>query len=155
MLGLDPIPTIMADLFTLLYRSRAVRALDAHDLLRLLMISLRNNARDGITGVLLYGPLDPVPGAEADLAVLTSVVPFDGPGAFVQWLEGPEDMVRALYFDRIAHDARHTDLVLIETGTSTHRLFPHWAMALEPSRALPSSVAAIARLAAARHEPAA
>ncbi|MEP0547858.1 MAG: BLUF domain-containing protein [Rhodothermales bacterium] len=143
----------MPDLFTLLYRSHSVRVLDAHDLLRLLMISLRNNARDGITGVLLYGPKESLPNAEADLTMLTSVVPFDGPGAFVQWLEGPEDAVRALYFDRIAHDTRHTDLVLLGTGTSTHRLFPHWAMALEPSGALPSSADAIARLAAARHQP--
>ena len=143
----------MTDLFTLLYRSRAVRVLDANDLLRLLMISLRNNARDGITGVLLYGPTEPLPGAEADLMMLSSDIPFEGPGAFVQWLEGPEAAVRSLYFDRIAHDTRHTDLALLETGTSTHRLFPHWAMALEPSRALPASVDAISRLAAERHQP--
>lgn len=143
----------MPNLFTLLYRSRAVRVLDSHDLLRLLMVSLRKNARDGITGVLLYGPQTPIAESDADLVILSSVLPFDGPGAFVQWLEGPEPAVRALYFDRIAHDARHTDLVLIETGTSTHRLFPHWAMALEPSRALPSSPDAIARLASARHQP--
>ena len=143
----------MTDLFTLLYRSRAVRVLDANDLLRLLMISLRNNARDGITGVLLYGPMEPLPGAETDLVMLSSDIPFEGPGAFVQWLEGPEVAVRSLYFDRIAHDTRHTDLALLETGTSTHRLFPHWAMALEPSRALPSSADAIARLAAERHQP--
>lgn len=143
----------MKDLFTLLYRSRAVRALDANDLLRLLMISLRNNARDGITGVLLYGPMEPLPGAATDLMMLSSDIPFEGPGAFVQWLEGPETAVRSLYFDRIAHDTRHTDLALLETGTSTHRLFPHWAMALEPSRALPSSADAIARLAAERHQP--
>ena len=141
----------MSSLYTLLYRSRATRVLDAHDLLRLLMVSLRHNARDGITGVLLYGPLEPLPDTEANLMMLSSVVPFDGPGAFVQWLEGPEAEVRALYFDRVAHDTRHTDLELIGTGTSTHRLFPHWAMALEPSRALPSSPDAIARLAAARY----
>jgi hypothetical protein len=141
----------MSSLYTLLYRSRAVRALDAHDLLRLLMVALRHNARDGITGVLLYGPLEPLPDAKTDLMMLSSVIPFDGPGAFVQWLEGPEADVRALYFDRISQDTRHTDLELLETGTSTHRLFPHWAMALEPSVALPSSSEAIARLAAIRY----
>ena len=139
----------MPEFHSLLYRSRATRALDERELLPILMASLRNNARAGVTGVLLYGPPEPLPEPEDDDLPL-SVVPFEGPGVFVQWLEGPHDAVQQTY-ERIGQDPRHTDVEVITTGTRTDRLFPVWAMALETVRQLPESESDIVRLAEVQH----
>lgn len=140
----------MSDLFGLLYRSRAARALDERDLLPLLMASLRNNARVGVTGLLLYGPPDAPPPVDEDAPPAAVLVPFDGPGVFVQWLEGPEDAVRAT-FDRIRADARHTGVeVLGESGDRERRLFPSWAMALEMGYPLPATATEMEAFAAAQ-----
>ncbi len=141
----------MPSLNTLLYRSRATRELDERDLLPILMSSMRNNARVGVTGLLLYGPPTPLPEPDADTPPATTVVPFEGPGVFVQWLEGPEAAIRATY-ERIDADARHDDVEILDAGTSDRRLFPHWSMALETVRALPETADDIARLAEARHD---
>ena len=140
----------MPDLFGLLYRSRATRPLDERDLLPILTASLRNNARAGVTGLLLYGPPDaPIP-ADEDDPPSTLLVPFSGPGVFVQWLEGPEAAVRATY-SRIHADSRHTGVeVLDEVEALPRRLFPSWAMALEMGYPLPGSAAEIAAFAAAQ-----
>lgn len=139
----------MPPLHTLLYRSRAVRAFDERDLLPILMSSMRNNARVGVTGLLLYGPPDPLP--ETDDPPPTTIIPFEGPGVFVQWLEGPEEAVGAT-FERIGRDRRHTAVDVLARSTREARLFPHWSMALETVRALPETPDAVARFAADRHD---
>jgi hypothetical protein len=130
----------MPDLYALLYRSRATRPLDERDLLPILTASLRNNARAGVTGLLLYGPAEPLPPPDPDAPPSRLLVPFEGPGLFVQWLEGPEAAVRAT-FERISLDPRHTDLELLGDGMHRRerRLFPQWAMGLETRAVLPAS----------------
>jgi hypothetical protein len=139
----------MPPLHTLLYRSHATRALDERELLPILMTSMRNNARVGLTGLLLYGPPEPL--AESDAPPSTNVIPFEGPGVFVQWLEGPEEAVRAT-FERIGRDRRHAGVELVAQGTREARLFPHWSMALETTLALPETAADVERFAADRHD---
>ena len=144
----------MSDLFALLYRSRAVRALDERDLLPVLTTSLRNNARAGVTGLLLYGPAEAPPPTDDDAPLSSVVVPFDGPGVFVQWLEGPKAAVRET-FERISADPRHTDVHMLGDGLirRERRLFPSWAMALEMGYPLPATPEEMEAFAAA-HEPA-
>lgn len=141
----------MPGLHALLYRSRATRELDERDLLPLLTSSLRHNARAGVTGLLLYGPAEPLPPPAPDAPPSPLLVPFEGPGVFVQWLEGPEAAVRAT-FERITLDARHTDVVLLGEGMHRRerRLFPQWAMALETRTVLPATPEEIASF-AVRH----
>jgi hypothetical protein len=63
-----------------------------------------NNARDGITGALLFNA-----------------------GCFAQVLEGPLDTVEAT-FERIQQDERHGDVSLLCFEPQAERSFPNWAM---------------------------
>lgn len=45
----------------------------------------------------------------------------------MQFLEGPEAPIRALYA-RIERDPRHTAVALLADGSATAREFPDWAM---------------------------
>lgn len=66
----------------------------------------RNNARDGLSGVLIH----------------------DG-GHFIQYLEGPHEALGHCY-DTIRGDERHTDLLdLIANEPCERRAFPSWSMA--------------------------
>lgn len=67
-------------------------------------VSSRNNARDGITGYLI----------------------FDGE-TFLQILEGERAAVETTYA-RIAGDARHREATLLHAGTAEQRSFGNWAM---------------------------
>lgn len=62
------------------------------------------NARAGVTGVLLHCD-----------------------GSIMQCLEGPEAAVRET-FRRIAHDARHSNLIVAIDVESSARTFPTWLM---------------------------
>ena len=84
----------------LLYRSRARPGLLAGDLNAIIETAESRNRAIDVTGILLYGQLAIVAGA---------------PGEFVQWIEGPEDAVEALYAD-IRTDARHFDPDVIARG---------------------------------------
>jgi len=87
------------------YISRLVSEAPERDLQEIQRVSQRNNARDGITGVLLYIG-----------------------GYFFQLIEGEDEAIDRL-FDKLQRDARHTDIVLIQTELGvTERLFPQWAM---------------------------
>lgn len=89
----------------LIYTSRATTLLNASELEALAADAGALNAELGITGVLLFGG-----------------------GRFFQLLEGEADAVKDLYYNKIAHDPRHTDCqVLIRTPCVT-RLFPDWTM---------------------------
>ncbi len=88
------------------YISTAKHVRDA-DLSAILEVSRRNNARDGITGLLL----------------------FNGK-RFLQALEGPPALVHKAY-DRIKADARHRAAVILATSTVDVRQFGSWDMAFQ------------------------
>jgi hypothetical protein len=92
--------------------------------------SSQQNAPREITGLLLHGQHTYVPGA---------------PGAFVQWLEGPEDTIRALHAS-ICRDERHTEIETLAEGPvrdlagQTGRLFPEWEMDVQSISELPATL---------------
>ena len=91
-------------LVRLLYASRAVPAVDQEELLTILRKSKANNQPLGVTGVLC----------------------FSG-GIFMQVLEGGRGPVNRLY-NRIASDARHTDVELLCYQEIGERRFAGWSM---------------------------
>ena len=76
----------------------------AADVHSILATSRRNNARDGITGGLLFSE-----------------------GCFAQVLEGPLDAVESA-FERIQCDERHSDVTVLQSGPVATRNFPDWSM---------------------------
>jgi len=94
-------------MLSIIYSSTAERPFDDEQLTELLTVSRDNNARDGLTGMLLYRD-----------------------GRFLQVLEGPTDALRSR-MSTIAADSRHHDvMILLEEMTSTRR-FPEWTMGFE------------------------
>ncbi|NJM44376.1 MAG: BLUF domain-containing protein [Brachymonas sp.] len=93
-------------LFRLMYSSVSINTLTQGQLADIFTVSIANNNRDHITGVLL---------ADGRLNI--------------QYLEGPEKLVQALW-QRILVDTRHHCIVqLLEDRQSTAgRIFPDWAM---------------------------
>ena len=116
--------------YGLLYRSLSSTRLSADDAATLAIRSARNNALRGVTGLLLHA--EPT-GAQ--------------PGLFVQWLEGPEDEVRAL-FETICEDDRHLDCEVTAEGPTAEligrdgRLFGEWDMHLLRLGELPATLEA-------------
>lgn len=98
----------MSGLYSLVYSSSATGPVSVAELRELLDVSRRANGRAGITGLLLYRN-----------------------GRFVQFLEGPEDDVRALY-RRISADPRHSGVRLLVDGHPQSRTFQDWSMGYEP-----------------------
>lgn len=105
-----------ADLVSLVYFSHALHPYDDAALLELLRISRENNARAGVTGMLLYHD-----------------------GNFVQALEGPRDKVQAL-FDRISRDPAHEGVIATIPTAIAARQFPDWSMGFVPSETLPEAL---------------
>lgn len=91
-------------MFQLVYISSATPG-EAISVGQILNASRRNNARDGITGLL-----------------------YANGKRFLQALEGPQEMVRAT-MARIEADARHRALVILSSRTIEAREFGAWAMA--------------------------
>ena len=96
-------------LVQLVYASSTVRPLELDELAEIARVSSENNARIGVTGVLLY----------AD-------------GNVIQALEGPASAVEAT-FERVAHDPRHRRVSVLYRGRADERSFPAWAMGLRSS----------------------
>lgn len=94
-------------MFHVIYVSEAARPMSQADLLELLEVSRRRNARLLLTGLLLY----------AD-------------GKFMQVLEGKEVSVREV-FDVILQDQRHSNVVTLKLEAKPRRHFPDWTMAFE------------------------
>src|SRR4051812_45594052 len=92
-------------MFHLIYCSTAIRLLGAEELKGLLKQSVELNAREEITGFLVYHD-----------------------GGFMQVLEGPEANVRAT-FARISRDRRHYAINTIVTEPIVEREFSGWHMA--------------------------
>lgn len=90
----------------IVYVSATRWPLQAADLAQILEASRRNNARDGITGLMVYH----------DSQVL-------------QVLEGEGEGL-AQVFDRIRADPRHGGLITLWRGTVERRVFADWRMGL-------------------------
>ena len=88
----------------LVYASSAVRLFTPEELTDLLAVSRVNNARAGITGMLLYKG-----------------------GNFLQVLEGDEQPVEALHA-KILRDPRHKGVITLLRGPLEERAFPGWSM---------------------------
>jgi adenylate cyclase len=89
----------------LIYISKISRHLSLEEIQQIAEISIRNNQRDNITGVLLCLQ-----------------------GLFFQMLEGEDEKVDKLY-EKILVDDQHTDILCLETEYHiTERKFPDWAM---------------------------
>ncbi len=89
----------------LIYASRPAKHLTPEDAGQILDVSRRNNARDGITGLLCFNQ-----------------------HYFFQCLEGGRQIVNTTYH-RIAHDDRHNDILLISYVEADERMFSEWKMA--------------------------
>lgn len=98
----------MSLLFRLLYVSSATELFTDDELTALLEQSRERNARDGITGMLLYKE-----------------------GNFLQLIEGPEPAVRALHA-RILKDRRHHKLITVLEESVTDRQCARWSMGFVP-----------------------
>ena len=88
----------------IVYGSRQVFPFEGLGLVSLLAEARAYNARHAITGVLLHAN-----------------------GMFVQCLEGPSAAVASLY-ERIVHDPRHADIVLLQSVPLSQRHFGDWWM---------------------------
>lgn len=86
------------------YSSFASPGLQPAELETLIAQSLANNARDGVTGVLM----------------------FNG-AAFVQLVEGPEDAIDRLV-QRIATDERNCQMEVRDERRLNARIFPDWTV---------------------------
>jgi hypothetical protein len=88
----------------LVYRSRALVAPESAEARAIVASSVRNNARDNLSGFLHHEP-----------------------GLFVQYIEGPPEALWELW-DRLIADVRHEDVHLIGKGLISHRFFDDWRM---------------------------
>jgi Sensors of blue-light using FAD len=91
-------------LVRLMYASRAVPAVDQEELLAIVRKSKANNPALGVTGVLCFSE-----------------------GIFLQVLEGGRSAVNRLY-NRIASDARHSEVELLCYEEIGERRFAGWSM---------------------------
>jgi hypothetical protein len=89
----------------LIYASSSVRMMSDEELLQILEKSRENNAKLGVTGMLLYKG-----------------------GNFLQVLEGEEAAVMATY-DKIVQDSRHHGLMIFVKRPLEKRQFENWEMA--------------------------
>ncbi|MFN3237826.1 MAG: BLUF domain-containing protein [Pseudomonadales bacterium] len=93
-------------MFSLTYASSATRPYSEAELAEILRVSRANNARLGVTGLLLYHD-----------------------GNVMQVLEGEEKNVRQIY-DKILRDERHAGCLLLLEEEIEERAFPDWHMGL-------------------------
>jgi hypothetical protein len=92
------------ELIHCVYVSAATRNFDLEEFAQLLQAARENNARLDLTGMLLHAE-----------------------GTFFQVLEGPPDVVEALY-DKIERDPRHDQVTLIIKEAIAERQFDNWTM---------------------------
>jgi hypothetical protein len=100
-------------LYQLIYQSQSLVPFETPELLTLLQRARAHNQRHAITGLLLYTP----------------------DGRFLQVLEGPQDDVRHLYYDRIVADPRHFSCHVFGEGFCPRRIFADWSMGFRPAQA--------------------
>jgi hypothetical protein len=93
-----------AQLIHCIYASAATRDFDTDELAELLRVARENNARLGLTGMLLYAE-----------------------GSFFQVLEGEPEVLDSLY-NRIENDPRHGQVTLVIREPISKRHFDDWTM---------------------------
>ncbi|WP_269543025.1 BLUF domain-containing protein [Cerasicoccus fimbriatus] len=98
----------MSKLISLTYKSDALDNISEQVLIDILSSARDYNTRVGITGMLLYGQ-----------------------GKFFQCLEGPADLVKALFNDKISRDDRHRNVVILTEREIDEREFPNWSMGFQ------------------------
>jgi hypothetical protein len=98
-----------------LYISHATMDLNAEDLAKILRVSVANNPKRGITGVVMYHE-----------------------GMFLQYLEGPDRAV-AETLEIIKDDPRHRNMFVLINDQIAERHFPDWAMALADPTLMPAA----------------
>ncbi|WP_207425584.1 BLUF domain-containing protein [Pedobacter sp. SYSU D00535] len=98
--------------FYLVYFSKSVKLFDEQEILILLEQSRKNNRLYSITGMLLY---------------VQGVFVNEKEGRFIQVLEGMEEDVRYIY-EKIEHDDRHRNLIVLEENFLEKRNFETWTM---------------------------
>ena len=108
----------MDDLYALVYVSDAAAPFSEADLEDLLESSRVYNERVGVTGFLAYD--EPWDG--------------EGPGTFVQRLEGTREAVLEVYRTRVRPSSRHENVVVKLEGPIGRREFSDWTMAFELGR---------------------
>ena len=89
----------------LVYISSSTRLMEDADLAELLAQARENNARNNITGMLLYKD-----------------------GGFIQVIEGEDEVVSSLH-DKILKDSRHKSIITLLKGELESRQFSEWSMA--------------------------
>lgn len=92
------------DMFAVVYASRATKEISPVEIDRLLVSARTNNARLGVSGVLLYGRKQ-----------------------FFQYFEGTREGIDEVY-ERVRQSSLHTDIVELENTPITQRLFNRWFM---------------------------
>lgn len=97
-------------MYYLIYVSSATEQFSTDELLDLLAKCRENNARAGLTGMLLHKD-----------------------GNFMQVLEGEEAAVQAVHA-RILLDPRHRGIITLLQGPQAERQFPGWSMGLRRLR---------------------
>ena len=95
-----------------IYTSRAVTPFGDDELRHLLAEARRFNAEHGLTGMLLYY-------RDEEL----------GNGAFMQYLEGPDDAIEMVVRERIEPDRRHRGITTFVDRPRSGRIFENWTMA--------------------------
>lgn len=98
----------------IVYKSSATVPFLPDDLAQILAVSRHNNARDEVTGALLYAS-----------------------GKVLQAIEGPETVLDDT-FERVRADSRHRGVVMLYRGTAEERSFPDWTMGLRTVEELPA-----------------
>ena len=91
-------------MYFILYLSSASHLMSDDELFELLEQAREKNKKIGVTGMLLYKG-----------------------GNFLQFLEGEQDIVKAL-FQKIGKDPRHKDIVTIMEDETERRTFESWSM---------------------------
>ena len=94
-------------LYELIYKSRASSELDDEGLKEILEIARKYNIPQNITGCLLYHD-----------------------GQFLQMLEGEHEVIQNLY-QKIKHDSKHLDSVVLHMNEIKKRTFNDWSMAFK------------------------
>lgn len=96
----------------LVYISSMNGSMNEEQLAELLQESRKNNAKNSITGILVY--ID---------------------GNIIQLLEGEESSVKQV-FKRISCDRRHSGIIKITEGNMKDRIFPDWSMCFKSVSAM-------------------
>jgi hypothetical protein len=95
----------------LVYISTAYRLMNQDELLDILVVSRKNNQKNKLTGMLLYGE-----------------------GTFIQVLEGDESTLEKTY-KTIEADGRHKNVIKMAEGVIEKPNFPDWSMGFKTANA--------------------